>query len=187
MTKTQIDPGQAPFPKPIVLVGSLVNGRPNFFTVAWISRINFKPNLWAISMGRKKYTLEGIRHNQTFSVNIPGAGLVEKTDYCGIYSGRKVDKSTLFNVFYGELETAPMIQECPICIECTLYGIIELPNIMQVIGEVKHIYSEEKYLTDGAIDHRKVNPFVFTRPDDNYWTLGETIGRAWEVGKELKN
>ena len=49
--------------------------------------------------------------------------MISETDYCGLVSGRKTDKSNIFNVFYGELETAPMIMECPVSIECKLFDI----------------------------------------------------------------
>ncbi|MFW9956412.1 MAG: flavin reductase family protein, partial [Candidatus Thorarchaeota archaeon] len=89
MTKIEIDSGGAPFPKPIVLLGSIVDGRPNFFTVAWFNRMSMKPNIWGACVGKTKYTLRGIRENKTFSVNFPNADLVMKTDYCGIRSGKR--------------------------------------------------------------------------------------------------
>jgi flavin reductase (DIM6/NTAB) family NADH-FMN oxidoreductase RutF len=52
--------------------------------------------------------------------------LVKETDYCGIRSGKEVDKSKIFDVFYGELETAPMINDCPVTAECTLTELIDM-------------------------------------------------------------
>jgi len=120
-------------------------------------------------------------------MNFPSTDLVEKTDYVGLVSGRDVDKSKVFEVFYGELETVPMIKECPITAECTVHDLIELPDHVIVLGEVKHVYTEEQYLTDGVLDPEKFNPIVFTRPGPigTYWALGESIGRAWSIGKKL--
>ncbi len=183
MAKIELNPGSAPFPKPIVLVGSLVEGRPNFLTAAWFTRANITPNIWGVALNKKRFTLEGVREHNTFSINLPSADLVKKTDYCGLHSGRDVDKSEVFDVFYGKLKTAPMIQECPVTAECIVYDTVDLPNDVFVFGEVKGIYTEEQYMTDGVLDQRKVNPFVFTRPADQYWTLGEVIAKAYSVGK----
>ncbi len=78
---------------------------------------------------------------KTFSVNFPNADLVMKTDYCGIRSGKRFDKSKLFDVFYGNLNAAPMIKECPVTAECELYDLIDVSSHYIVLGEVKHIYS----------------------------------------------
>lgn len=185
MTKVEISPNSAPFPKPIALVGSLVKGRPNFLTVAWLTRVNINPNIWGVALNKKRYTLEGVLENNTFSVNFPNAKLVQKTDYCGLYSGRDIDKSQIFDVFFGKLETAPMIRECPISAECSVYQTVDLPNDVFVLGEVKAIYTEEQYLTNGVLDQKKVNPFVFTRPADQYWALGLEVGKAYSIGKTL--
>ncbi len=61
-------------------------------TVAWVSRVNFKPAIMAAALNKLHYTPEGIRDNKTFSINIPSADMIEVTDYCGIVSGRKADK-----------------------------------------------------------------------------------------------
>jgi flavin reductase (DIM6/NTAB) family NADH-FMN oxidoreductase RutF len=185
MTKVEIDSGGSPFPKPVVLLGSVVDGRPNFFTVAWFNRMSRTPNIWGACVGKTKYTLKGIRENKTFSVNFPGADLVMKTDYCGIRSGKDVDKSQLFDVFYGELESAPMIGECPVTAECTLTDIIELSTHCLLLGEVKHLYSEERYMTNGVLDQKKLNLLIFTNPARQYWTLGDVVADAYSIGEEL--
>ncbi len=187
MTKIQINPGLAPFPKPTALIGSLVDGRPNFMDIVWFNRMNFTPNIWAASVNRKHHTLKGIKENNTFSLNIPSTKLVEKTDYCGLVSGRDVDKSELFEVFYGELKTAPMIAECPVCVECSVHDLIELTDHFIILGEVKGIYTEEQFMTDGVLDPKKMDPIVFTRPGPkgSYWALGEFVGQAWSIGKNV--
>ena len=111
--------------------------------------------------------------------------MIEETDYCGLVSGRKTEKSELFKVFYGELKTAPMIKDCPLNIECKLYDIYELPTNPMYIGEIVAAYTEEKYLTDGKPDIKKINPFVLTMPDNSFWAVGEYLGKAWGIGKKL--
>lgn len=187
MTKIEINEMLAPFPKPVALVGSMVDGKPNFANIVWINRVNRSPNIWVVSINIKHYTTIGIKENKVFSVNFPNPELVVKTDYCGLVSGRDVDKSNVFNVFYGELENAPMIEECPVCVEFSVHQFVDLPDHVVVFGEAKHVYTEEQYMTDGALDPKKFNPLVFTRPGPRgiYWTLGEFVGDAWSIGKPL--
>ncbi|UCE14262.1 MAG: flavin reductase family protein [Candidatus Heimdallarchaeota archaeon] len=186
MSKINIKPNVSPFPMPIAIIGALVEDRPNFMTVAWFNRLNGTPPIWGIAMGKRAYTLEGIRSENAFSINIPAKNMVEKVDYCGIVSGRKVDKAKLFNIFYGELETVPMIQECPLCLESRVYQIIELPRTTLVLGEVVNAYTEEEYMSEGELDSQKINPFTFSQPDNKYWGLGDMVGDAFAIGKTLK-
>ncbi|MFX0014459.1 MAG: flavin reductase family protein [Promethearchaeota archaeon] len=183
MSKIKIEPTVSPFPMPVAIVGALVDDHPNFMTVAWFNRLNNKPPIWGIAFGKKQYTLKGIRENKTFSINIPSVNLAKKADYCGIVSGRKVDKSKLFKIFYGKVQSVPMVQECPLTLECCVYDIIELPGIALVLGEVIAAYTEEQYLHEGRLDIRKINPFTFSQPDNKYWTIGDMLGDAFSFGK----
>ena len=170
---------------PMVLVGSVVGGKANFMAVGWVSRVNFKPPLFGIALG-PHHTNNGIDENREFSINIPDISLIEQTDYCGLVSGKKTDKSGLFNVFSGELDRAPLIQECPVSISFSLFDAVKLPFNTLYIGEPKEVFTEEKYLTGGVLDIKKINPFTLTMPDNQYWSVGENLGKAWNIGKKLK-
>ena len=112
--------------------------------------------------------------------------MIERTDYCGLVSGKNEDKSSLFDIFYGPLQTAPMIQECPLSLECRLLNSVKHPTNTFYIGEIVASYTEEQYLTAGKPDIRKMNPLLLTMPDNRYWTVGEYAGDAWSAGKKLK-
>jgi flavin reductase (DIM6/NTAB) family NADH-FMN oxidoreductase RutF len=174
------------YPMPVTLVGAMVEGRANFMAVGWVMRVNRQPPLLAVALNKAHYTPKGIRAQRSFSVNFPGANLMEKADYCGLVSGHKVDKSGLFRVFFGELETAPLIEECPLGLECRVYEVVELPANDLFIGEIVAAYADEDCLTDGRPDILKINPLVLTMPDNNYWTVGTHAGQAWSAGKKLK-
>ena len=186
MAKISIAPSNFIPLMPVSLVGANVGGKPNFLAVAWFTRVNYQPPMIALALGAGHHTPKGIRENGTFSVCIPGADLVEKTDYCGLVSGKRVDKSEVFRVFYGELGTAPMIDECPLCAECSVAQIIELPSNHLFIGEIKAVHSEERCLTDGKPDSAKIAPFALTMPDNGYWSLGQRFAKAWSVGQGRK-
>ncbi|MDA8138762.1 MAG: flavin reductase family protein [Desulfobacteraceae bacterium] len=186
MSKISLDCGAAfIYPMPMVLAGAVVEGKANFMAVGWVARVNFKPPLIGIALG-PHHTNAGIEQNKAFSINIPDVALMEKTDYCGLVSGRNTDKSALFKVFYGQLDQAPLIEECPVSIACTLYEAVRLPSNTLFIGEPKEVFTEERFLTDGKLDIKKLNPFTLTMPDNAYWSIGECLGKAWNVGKQLK-
>jgi flavin reductase (DIM6/NTAB) family NADH-FMN oxidoreductase RutF len=185
MEKVKIDNNAFGYPMPTVLVGSVVAGKANFMAVGWISRVNSKPPMIAVALG-PHYTNSGIEEKNAFSVNIPDISLVTETDYCGLVSGSKTDKSELFEVFYGELKGAPLIKECPLCMACALYDAVKLPRNTLYIGEIVEVFTEERYLTEGKPDIKKINPFTLSMPDNNYWGVGNNVGKAWQSGNELK-
>jgi len=78
--------------------------------------------------------------------------MIEQTDYCGLVSGRNTDKSNLFDIFYGELKTAPMINSYHLSLECTLHDVYEMPSNDLFIGEIIAGYADDGYLTDDRQD-----------------------------------
>ncbi|MCQ1534630.1 flavin reductase family protein [Methanosarcina sp. KYL-1] len=184
--KIKIDNNVFVYPMPVTLLGANVEGKANFMALGWVSRVNANPPMLAVGVHKTHYTPEGIRENGSFSVNFPGAEMIVETDYCGLVSGEKVDKSGLFEVFYGELETAPMIMECTLNLECKLVEILEFPTNYLFVGEIIAAYSEEQYLTQEKPDIKKMDPLLLTMPDNSYWTVGDYAGAAWKIGKSLK-
>lgn len=185
MAKTEIAGGRAYYPMPCSLVGAKVAGKANYLTIAWFSMVNPDPPYLAVAMNRAHFTNAGIKENGTFSVNIPSVDMVEKTDYCGIVSGRKFDKELVFETFYGKLETAPMIKEFPFNAECRLVQTVDLPSEELFIGEIIMTYCDENCLTGGVPDLSKINPFILSMSDKRYRALGRDVGAAWEIGKKL--
>ena len=186
MEKIKIEPGTFLYPMPTTLVGANVGGKPNYSAIAYIGIVNQDPPAVSIASNMSHYTNIGIRENRTFSVNIPSTGMVEITDYCGTKSGKNVDKSGLFDTFYGELETAPMIRECPLCFECKVIQTVVITTMEAFIGEIVAVYTEEKYLTDGLPDITKIDPIIFAMHENNYYRLGEFLEKAYSVGRNFK-
>jgi len=169
------------YPMPITLIGSMLDGKPNFMPHGWIVRANYAPPIIAIGLGKipqPHHTNLGIEQSKAFSVNYPGVGLIEKVDYCGTVSGKDVDKTKIFDVFYGNLKTAPMIRECSVTMECKVVNVVDMESSIMFFGLIEGAYSEESVMTDGQIDIKKLNPFVWTSPDENYWAVGEHLGKG---------
>jgi len=155
-------------------------------TVGWTSRVNRTPPMIAVCINKAHFTHKGISESGEFSVNVPSRQMVEKTDFCGIVSGKTTDKSAVFEIFYGRLKSAPMIRECPLNMECRLAQTVELPTNSLFIGEIVSCYTEERFMTEGSPDVTKIEPIVLTMPDNSYWAVGEYVARAWSVGRKLK-
>ena len=182
-----IGPVNALYPMPTTLVGSTVNGKPNFLAVAHVGILNHgTPQYLSIGLAKAHYTNAGIRENQSFSICLPSEDLMIETDYCGIKSGKKVDKSTIFDLFYGELKTAPMISQCPVNMELKLHDVLDFNTHDIFVGELVMTFADENVLKENKIDISKVRPLLFDMASIKYWSLGESIGKCWNVGKSLR-
>lgn len=186
MTKKKIGAKPLLFPMPCTLIGAQVNGKPNFMLAAFVGIMNFNPPMIACGLSPAHHTCKGIEENKTFSVNIPSEAMVAKADYCGLISGQTTDKSKLFKVQYGELKTAPLIEECSVSLECKLTRTIPLGIDTLYLGEIKEIYCDDVVMTDGQPDVQKIKPFVFTFPNNGLYAIGQQIGTGWKTGKSFK-
>ena len=173
---------------PISVVGANVEGKPNYMAVGFVNGVNMSPFIVYVSLNRNAHTSKGIIENGTFSINIPSADYVVETDYCGIVSGKRVDKSGIFTTFYGDLETAPMIGELPITCECRYTGQqVDFGMDIVYFGEVIQVHIDEAYLSeDGKTDVLKANPICYSSMENRYRTLGEDMGQGWSIGKQYE-
>jgi flavin reductase (DIM6/NTAB) family NADH-FMN oxidoreductase RutF len=177
------------YPMPALLVGAIVDGKPNFMTAAWGGIVNSDPPMTAIAIRPGRYTHKGVKQNMTFSVNIPSTDLAREADYCGITPGVKVDKTKAcqFEVFYGKLKNAPMIEQCPINLECKVAHALELGSHTLFIGQIEETHVSDSCLTNGRLDISKVKPLTFIGdPVRQYHNFGDILGKAFQIGLELK-
>lgn len=176
------------YPIPIVLAGADVGGRPNFATLGDCGIMGIRPPLVYVSLHRDHHTTQGILENGTFSVNIPTTQMLAVTDFCGIVSGKQVDKSQLFEIFYGELVTAPMIQECRVNLECRVVKDFSIEHRQVFVGDVAQAYVEESCVVerDGRRvigEMTKLDPIIYAL-DNRYYRIGEPIGVGYREGKQ---
>jgi len=182
-----IGPVNALYPMPTTLVGATVNTKPNFLAVAHVGILNHgTPQYLSIGLHKSHYTNAGIHENKTFSICLPSEDLIAEADYCGIMTGKKTDKAAIFDIFYGELKTAPMIRQCPVNMELKLHDVLDYSTHDIFIGELEETYADEGVLTDGDIDVAKLRPLLFDMAGKKYWSLGQPLGSCWNAGKGLK-
>ncbi len=169
------------YPLPTVLVGTIINGKPNYITMAHVGIL--KINIVCMGMGKAHYSGQGIIENRTFSINIPSTKQTVVTDYCGLVSGKNTNKAELFNTFYGVTETAPMIEEFAVNMECKLLDHLDYGSHNVFIGEIVNTFCDDSVLTDGRLDLKKIDPILFDMNSRRYWQLGDSYANAWSIGK----
>ena len=185
MKKVQVNFKVQRYPLPITLVGATVEGKPNYLTIGYFAILSHLPPIVSVSLYKEHFTIRGIQETRTYSVNFPSTNMVKITDYCGMVSGRKVDKSKLFKSFYGQLNTAPMIEECSLNYECKLFRTIEAGNNLIFLGEVVSVYANEEILNEGVPDMLAVDPLVLFGSVYHSWKFGPEVAGAYRIGKEM--
>ena len=182
-----IGPVNALYPMPTTLVGVTVNDKPNFLAVAHVGILNHgTPQYLSIGLHKVHYSNAGNHENQTFSICLPSEDLMIKTDYCGIMTGKKTDKAALFDIFYGDLQSAPMIKNCLVNMELKLHDVLTLGKHEIFIGQLIQTYVDDNVMDNGKIDISKLRPLLFDMASKKYWSLGQSVGNCWNVGKSLK-
>lgn len=186
----KVKTGNMGFPVPICIVGTMVNGKANYATYGSFGLLSPRPkNYIYIGSQAARYTNIGIKATGYFSVNIPSVEQMQKTDYVGLVSGRNTDKSPVFKSFFGSIDTAPMIEECPVNMACKLIRTAtDLPDRDIFFGEVLETYVNEECISEGMLDFTKINPILFTMNGPgsaSYWKLGEVVGAAYKEGQAL--
>lgn len=189
MGKVVMGPQTFIYPMPALLVGANVDDKPNFMAVAWGGIASSEPPMISVAIRHNRYTFTGIRQNLTFSVNVPSSDLIRETDYCGSRSGAKVNRVEVcqFNVFYGKLNNAPLIEQCPVNLECKVVHILDLGSHSLIVGRIEETHVSETCLTDGKPDVSKIKPLIYcTAPARHYRAFGKVLAKAYSIGEELK-
>jgi flavin reductase (DIM6/NTAB) family NADH-FMN oxidoreductase RutF len=174
------------FGNPIILCGSVVKGKPNFNVLGNFGIVSVKkprPVVF-ISTNEEHYTNIGIRENKEFSVCFPTENTLAKTDYCGVFSGHKVDKSGIFQVQYGSLKGAPLIKECNICFACQVTQQTKINGMDVFYGEIIEKFGNSACLAFEKPDPEKIKPVTFG-PGNAYRAVGESIGTPWAEYRKM--
>jgi len=190
MAKIAMGPETLIYPMPAFLVGANVDGKPNFMTAAWSGIVNSEPPMVSVSIRPPRHTFKGVQQTSSFSINVPSVDQATETDYCGIVSGSRADKVAVceFDVFYGKLGSAPLIEQCPVNLECSVVHTLELGTHVLFVGKIEETYVSEDCLTDGKADVEKIRPLVYVGgADRQYRALGDIVAKGWSAGLELRD
>ncbi len=177
------------YPVPIVLAGATIKGHPSFTTIGDVGLMGINPPLVFISSHIQHYLNEGILETGCYSINFPATGMLPLVDYCGQVSGREVDKGALFEVFYGDLEAAPLIQECPVNLECELVKEFSIQHRQVFVGQVVQTHIDASLVSEeggrlAIADLVQLDPILYAL-DNRYYQVGKPIGIGYREAGNL--
>jgi len=179
------------FPTPVLVVGSYDKaGKPNAMTVAWGGMCCSEPPCIGISLRKETYTYGNIVERRAFTINIATEQYMKEADYLGIASGKKVDKFTKtgLTAVKSDFVDAPYIKEFPFIFECALAHTVEIGTHTQFIGVILDVKADEDVIgEDGLPDIEKIKPLVFTSTIRHYYGFGKRLGKAFSIGKGLRD
>ncbi len=177
------------YPTPTWIVGTYdQEGKPNGMTAAWGGICSSDPPCVAVSLRKATYSYGNLIQRRAFTVSVPSQEMVKKADYFGLASGRTEDKfaATGLTPARSDLVDAPYVQECPLVLECKVLHVHELGLHTQFVGHILDVKADEEILDSaGMPDIRKVLPIIFSPGNRVYYGVGDSLGHAFSVGKEI--
>lgn len=177
MNRQTWKPGNMLYPLPAVLVSVADKaGKQNLFTVAWTGTVCSDPPMVSISVRPERYSYHMIEETGEFVINLTTEKLAYATDYCGVKSGRDVDKwkEMKLTKIMGDYVKAAMVKESPVNLECRVTQKLELGTHHMFLAKVLAVHVDEKYLDETGRFHLNASrPLVYSH------------GRYLSVGKEL--
>lgn len=180
MKEKTIWPGSTQLaPVPVVLVGC-GDGKDipfNLITVAWAGTVCSDPAMIGISIRPERYSCDIIKKSGEFTVNLPSQKIARQVDFCGVVSGRDCDKIAKcgFTAFAGNTVSAPVVEECPITLECKLEQTIPLGSHILFIGKITSIQLDSDLIdSKGRMDIEKADLLAYAH--GHYYSLGKCLG-----------
>ncbi len=190
MSKISFKPGNMLYPVPAVMVSCARKGeKPNIITVAWAGTICSSPAMLSIAVRKERYSHAIISETKEFVVNLVTKKLTFATDYCGVKSGRDVDKFKEMHLTPQESQnvSAPGIAESPVNIECRVVDVKPLGSHDLFIAEVVGVTVDDGYMDSKNVFHLNDAGLV-AYSHGEYYELGKKIGRfGYSVQKKKKS
>lgn len=178
VAKINFKPGNMLYPLPVVMVSMQGrDGKKNIITIAWAGTVCTNPPMVSISIRPERYSYDIIRETGEFVINLTTRELAKATDYCGVRSGRDVDK---FNDMHltameGQEVKAPLIAESPVNIECKVVRVEELGSHHMFVAQVVAVTVDDAYMNDrGGFELAKADPLVYSH--GAYYLLDKKVG-----------
>ncbi len=188
--KQQWKPGNMLYPLPAVLVTAAdKKGRDNIITVAWTGTVCTNPPMVYISIRPERYSYHMIEETGEFAINLTTEALAAATDYCGVKSGREVNKFQELHLTRQRASeiSAPLIGESPVNIECRVKECRKLGSHHMFLADVVCIHVSEEYIDkNGTFCLQQAKPIAYSH--GSYFSLGKAIGTfGYSIRKKRKS
>lgn len=189
MSKQIWKPGTMLYPVPAVMVScGDIDNEKNILTIAWTGTINSDPAMTYISVRPSRHSYNIIKNSGEFIINVTTEELAFATDFCGVRSGKDIDKFAQMNLTpeKASFVKCPAIKESPINIECKVKDIIPLGTHDMFISEIVSVMADEKYIDEnGRFNFEASKPICYSHGE--YYGLGKYIGKfGYSVEKKNK-
>lgn len=178
MSKVTFKPGNMLYPLPAVMVSCQREGeKPNIITIAWAATVCTNPPMLSISVRPERYSYDIIKETGEFVVNLTTKELAYATDYCGVKSGKDVDKfkEAKLTPQKSNVVNAPGITECPVNIECKVTEVKELGSHAMFLAEVVSVQVDDAYIDENGKFHLN-DTGLMAYSHGTYRELGTEIG-----------
>ncbi|WP_027398283.1 flavin reductase family protein [Anaerovorax odorimutans] len=165
MSKVTFKPGTMLNPVPVVMVSCGNSEKQNIITIAWTGIINSDPPMTYVSIRKSRYSHEIISESKEFVINLVSKNLAFQTDYCGVKSGKDIDKfkEQKLTPIMGNNVKCPMIKESPVNIECKVKDIIEYPSHDMFVAEITAVHADESLIDEnGKLQLEKANLIAYS-------------------------
>lgn len=188
MAKISWKPGNMIYPLPAVMVTCRDQGNDNIITIAWTGTICTNPPMTYISVRPERHSYEMIKNSREFVINLTTKDLAKATDFCGVRSGRDLDKFKETGLTKGEAQivNVPIIEESPVNIECRVEDIVPLGSHHMFTAKVVNIMVDDIYMEEnGRFALEKTNPLIYSH--GGYFETGKQVGTfGYSVKKKKK-
>ena len=186
--KKDIGKALAVFRMPVLMVGTYdENGTVDVMNCAWGHICDYDKII--LFLGEDRKTVANLRVTKAFTVALADRDHIKEADYFGIVSGNKTPDKFARSGLHAEkseLVQAPIIQEFPVVMECELAEIVETETVFGIVGTIRGVKAEESVLDEkGKVDVTKLNALMFDQFRNDYYTVGEKAGQAWNAGVPL--
>ena len=176
------------FPMPTYMIGTYnEDDTVDLMMMAWGGICD--TDMVALNLAADHKTVANLRARKAFTLAIPGVDTLKESDFLGIASANKMpDKfaRTGLHAVKSDKVDAPVIEEYPVTLECTVERFEDEPYGLRVLGRIVNVLADEKTLDEkGKIDAGKINAFVFDQMRNGYYAIGEKVGQAWNAGAGL--
>ncbi len=172
-------PGNMLYPVPVVMVSCMRPGeKPNIVTIAWAGTVCSDPAMLSISVRKERYSYDIINETGEFVVNLVTKELTYATDYCGVKSGRDIDKFAEMHLTPAPSKTvaAPGIAESTVSLECRVTRTIELGSDVMFLAEITAVSVDPANLDEkGKLHLNELGPVAYSHGE--YFELGEKLGK----------
>lgn len=186
--KKQLAPGALLAPVPVVLISCGTVEKPNVFTVAWAGTVCTHPPMISISVRPGRFSYPLIKESGEFVLNLPSASMARAVDFCGVKSGREVDKFALCGLTAVPAAgvSAPAVEECPVRFSCKVKSVTPLGTHDLFLAEIVSIEADEALFEEnGRLALEKADLLAYSHGE--YYTLGKKVGSfGFSVRKKKK-